>query len=512
MIHGRRRRRPDRLATVLTLAVSVLTVRPATAQVGAPAGAMLVVPFENARREARLYWLGEGSAVLLTDNLRALGVKALTREERLRAFQHLSVPPVATLTHATVIKLGQLVGATHVVVGSFEVAETRLTIRARAIRLDTGRLLEEVVERGVLDDALAIYARAARRLVPESKADPTAIAEGHPPIAAFEQYIKGLLAATPAAQLSYLDQALKLDPGFERAKLAQWDVYDEQAEHTRALAIARQVAATDALSRQARFREALSLLNLSRNDEAVGVLTALNDAKPDPALLNNLGVAQVRRPKVAGDKTAASYFREAASIDPEDPDLFFNAGYAAWFEKDVKGAIASLREAVRRDPADDQAHYVLGVALQTAGNTTEGTRERDLAKKLSSEYAEWEAKQPSGTPVPRGLERLRTDIDASESVRIESVLVASGQREQRQLAAFHLDRGRRLFQQEKDVEAIAELRRAVYLAPYHVEAHVLLGRIHLRAGRTQEAIDALTIATWSDPSNEEARKLLESVK
>lgn len=502
----------DTCLAVLALVAAALAVRPATAQVSGPAGATLVVPFDNARREARLHWLGEGSAVLLTDNLRALGVKALTREERLRAFQHLSVPPVATLTHATVIKLGQLVGATHVVVGSYEVMESQLTIRARAIRLDTGRLLEEVVERGALDDALAIYARAARRLAPDAKTDAAALVHGYPPIAAFEQYIKGLLAATPAAQLSYLEQALKLAPTFQRARLAEWEAYDEQDEHARALAIVRQVPQTDAVSRHARFREALSLLNLSRNDEAVGVLTALNEAKRDAALLNNLGVAQVRRPKVAGDTTASSYFREAASIDPEDPDLFFNAGYAAWLEKDVKGAIASLREAVRRDPTDGEAHYVLGVALQAAGNTAEGAREKELAKKLSSEYAEWETKQPSSAPVPKGLERLRTDVDAAESLRIESVLVASEQREQRQLADFHLDRGRRLFQQEKDVEAIAELRRAVYLAPYQAEAHLLLGRIYLRTGRKQDAVDALTIATWSDPSNDEARTLLESLK
>jgi Flp pilus assembly protein TadD len=195
---------------------------------------------------------------------------------------------------------------------------------------------------------------------------------------------------------------------------------------------------------------------------------------------------------------------------PDDPDLFFNLGYAYWLDKDVQGAIHWLREAVRRDPSDDAAHYVLGAALQASGSTAEAAREKELARQLSSVYAEWEAKQPGANTVPRGLERVKTDIDVP-SFGVESAIVAAEQRDQRELAAFHLDRGRRLFQQERDEEAISELRRVVYLSPYQSEAHLLLGRIYLRQGRTQDAINALKISVWSEPGNAEAARLLESL-
>ena len=52
-------------------------------------------------------------------------------------------------------------------------------------------------------------------------------------------------------------------------------------------------------------------------------------------------------------------------------------------------------------------------------------------------------------------------------------------------------------QQENDREAAAELDRALYLSPYLADAHLLLGRIHLRNGRVREAIDALKISLWS---------------
>jgi cytochrome c-type biogenesis protein CcmH/NrfG len=151
---------------------------------------------------------------------------------------------------------------------------------------------------------------------------------------------------------------------------------------------------------------------------------------------------------------------------------------------------------VRRHPADDAAHYVLGVALQMTGNTGEGARERELARRLSSEYATWEATQPPANTLPKGLERLRTELGV-RTRRVESEIVAAGQRDQQELAAFHLDAGRRAFLAERDDEAIAAFRRAVYLAPYDAEAHLLLGRVYARGGRLIEAVDEFTISIWS---------------
>ena len=57
-----------------------------------------------------------------------------------------------------------------------------------------------------------------------------------------------------------------------------------------------------------------------------------------------------------------------------------------------------------------------------------------------------------------------------------------------------------MFEHEQDREAMAELRRAVFLSPYEAEAHLLIGRIHMRASRAQEAVDALKISIWSHDS------------
>jgi lipopolysaccharide biosynthesis regulator YciM len=80
---------------------------------------------------------------------------------------------------------------------------------------------------------------------------------------------------------------------------------------------------------------------------------------------------------------------------------------------------------------------------------------------------------------------------------IDRAITNTAQRDQRELAQFHLERGRRLYEAEQDRDAAIELRRAVFLSPYEAEAQLLLGRIDLRGGRPQEAVAALKISIWS---------------
>jgi tetratricopeptide (TPR) repeat protein len=467
--------------------------------VGRPAWAqsrILVMPFEPVTRDAKIFWLGEGAAVLLTDDLLALGVNAIPRAERQQAFERLQVPPAATLTDATIIRIGQLVGATEVVVGSLQLDGDALVVRARAIALEPGRVQSSVDDRGLLSDLLVTMDRVAHRLAP---ADAKAAADSprqQPSLVVFENYIKGLLAETPDTAIGFLKTALKLQPTFDRARLALWDVYDDGGEDEEALASVAPVASDSPYARRAKFLAGLSQMYLKRVEDAYQTFKALADVQPTPTVLNNLGVIQLRRGSTPQSGAATFFFTKAADADPDDPDYVFNLGYAYWLDRDTQAAIYWLREAVRRHPADGDAHFVLGAALAAAGNAVEATRERELAKRLSSTY-EQRDKKPGGDMVPKGLERVKSDIELPHARRIERTLASNEQRTQDELARLYLDSARKQYERENDRAAVDELNRALYLSPYLAEAHLLLGRIHLRSGRVQDAIDAFKIALWS---------------
>jgi len=478
------------------LALSACAARTAVAQT--PGTRILVVPFDNAKAEPRFQWLGEAAAVLLSDDLRAGGQPAFARSERVRAFEQLYLPISGFLSRATIIKVGQLVGAGQVVVGSFSVEGTALSVTARSIRLDAGRLQPEVTERGDLNELFRIFERLAARIAQRT---PRSSSTGHPPLDAFENYIKGLLAENPVSQATFLEAALRGHPEFDRAKLALWEVRAEQADHAGALEIVKNIPTTSPSFFRGRFFAAISLIELKRYDEAQSILTGLQEVAPDPsataAVLNNLGVLVLRRGTTPQSGSAVYYLTKATDADP-DPDYMFNLGYAYASDKNYQGAQYWLREALRRDPADVDAHYVLAVVLQATGSSVESARERDLARQLSSRYLDLDRRAAEQrTPVPPGIERMCLEAEGSRALRADQTIFSSAQREQQELAAFHLEQGRRLFEREQDREALAELRRAVYLSPYEARAHLLIGRIHLRAGRPTDAIDAFKISIWS---------------
>jgi tetratricopeptide (TPR) repeat protein len=490
-------RRMRRLAIAWAIASIHLGALDATAQ-RVITGRILVVPFETSR-EPRATWLGEGLALLLADDLNALGADAIARDERVRAFERLQVPPHAPLTRGTIIRIGQLVGATTVVSGRIDLVERRIAVQGQVLRIDTGRLSAEFDERGAIDELPVLVERAARRLAPTGGA--SASLPPRPPMAAFEQLVKGLVSVSPKTQVAFFEKALALEPGFDRAKLALSRAHAELGEWARARDLALQVNAESVFGDRALFEAAVAEIESKQYDAAFDRLVALAERTKAPETYNNLGIVQLRRGTTAQQGKATYYFNKAVDADPGVADYAFNLGYAYWREQDIPAAIYWMREAVRRDPADSDAHIVLAAALQASGSATEAARERDLARKLSAAYEEQSA-SGTGEAVPPDLERLRPYLDPPGARRADAALLATEQRGQRELVDFHLERGRRFYERESDRDALIELQRAIYLSPYLAEAHLLVGRLHLRAGRVAEAIEAFKIALWSQPSAE----------
>src|SRR4030095_9049190 len=129
---------------ILNFALCIATVH---AQSLVSVGArQLVMPFENETHDPRYDWLGEGAASVLTEDLpdpraqgpaageqdTALGAQALSREDRLRAFDHLRVPATNKLSEATIIRVAQIVGAEQVITGSTAGNGSSLALHARA--------------------------------------------------------------------------------------------------------------------------------------------------------------------------------------------------------------------------------------------------------------------------------------------------------------------------------------------------------------------------------------------
>jgi tetratricopeptide (TPR) repeat protein len=477
------------------LMIVALTARQSTASApihsvpALPSARILVVPFETPANDGGSYWLGDATAVLIADDLNARGLGAISRTTRTRAYDQLHLPPNTRLSEATVIKVGQIVGASQVIVGRVQVKDGTLTLHARAIHLEEGRADPEISESGALADLFVVGRKLARRAVPGGVVPASVHA---PPLQAFEQYVKGLIAEQPGTQVAFLESALMSDPEYDAARIALWDVRESQGNPAAALAALKDIDPASPYARRARFLTGISQLELNKYEEAFETFKTLLNERTDAAILNNIGIVQLRRGATPETGKPVYYFTKAAEAEPDDTDLLFNLGYAYALDRDPQAAFYWLREAVRRNPTDADAHFVLAAELDAAGNTVEAGRERELAAQLSARYAERRS-----DALPRGLERTRYDLENRRFTAVDQALVTSAQRDQRDVAQYHLDRGRRLYEQEHDREALSELRRAVFLSPYEAEAHLLIGRIYIRQGRPRDAVDAFKISIWS---------------
>jgi tetratricopeptide (TPR) repeat protein len=479
------------VVSVVALLAVGLPAGPAGIAAQTPGAVTLVVPFALEKFEPRVAWLGEGTAIGVSAALVDRGVEVVSRAERLEVFERLQLPPGVPLTRATIIKVAELVGASRVILGRVSATGTEVTIVAQVLHVDSGRLDPPSHHLTPVTGLLDTYREVARFAAPG--APPLTPGRGlAPSVPAFELYVRGLTAATEELQERYLAQAIEAAPAYVEARLALWDVQSSRGAHDDAVATLKGVAVTGPHRLDAGVRTAASLVQLRRYDDAFAALNVLAGETPSSVVSNLLGVIQLRRGASAQAGRATYYFHQAVEADPADADYCFNLGYAYWQDKDALAAAYWLREAVRRDPTDGDAHFVLAAALAGSGAGTEAERERELARRLSER---WEA-TGAGDAVPRGLERVKDRVSAARS-RVDTVLQAGAQRDQREAAAFHLEAARRAFDAGRDPETVREAQRALYLTPYESSAHLLLGRALARSGLLQEAADALKIAIWS---------------
>ena len=469
----------------------------ASAQTPASSPHVLVMPFAvNASAASPMPWVGEAAAILVADGLEARGIAIVPRDVRVAAFDRLELPVTVPLTRATVFRVGELVGASEIVFGQVDVGDT-LSVHARVVRVGPASEVIVPAETGPVADLETLFDRVGVSVAATLSRGTAAPGPRptRPPLEAFENYAKAMIAVAPAVQQRLLEAAAKQAPRDGRILTALAAVYAAEGLPERALNVAAAVPADAAQSRKARFLAAMALIDLGRLDGAFKELSTLDKEKPAAVLENALGVVQLRRGAApAGTSPATTYFQRAAELEPANTDYLFNLGYAFALAHDSTAALSWLREAVRHDATIGDAHLVMSAVLWSSGRTTEASREMDLAKLLGTRPDT--ASLVVSEKVPAKLERLPTTLDVAPLARLEAALDAPGKRDHAETASYYLEEGRRLAGADHDRDAIVALERAVYLSPYDDEPHLLLGRLFAKSGRSGDAMDEFKVAIW----------------
>jgi tetratricopeptide (TPR) repeat protein len=333
-----------------------------------------VLPFANVSASSgrNVDWIGESIAEDLRATFSARGILTLERDRIAEAYRRLQLRERSELTEGSILKLGEVLDAEHVVHGTFfytpaaavtpgSTGGSKGSLKIQARVSDRRRLRQSAVfelEAHLAWRALTAVAPAQAPAESEFRSLRTPV-----PLDALENYIRGLLAAAPEQKEKYFAQAARQDPDFSPPAFELGKIHFERKDYREAAQWLEHVGPADN-----HYREASFLLGIARYQagdfEAANKAFQMISAKvPISVVWNNLGAAESRR----NLPQSIESFRKALDQDPSDPDYHFNLGYALFKKGDFAAAADRFREVLDRDPGDQMATLLLGRCLKKQG-------------------------------------------------------------------------------------------------------------------------------------------------
>lgn len=368
---------------------------------------VLVLPFFNHSQSENLDWIGESVAETIRDSLTSEGILVLDREDRLEAYRRLSLRPGAEVTHASIMKIGESLDASTVIYGQYELPQpardrlkSPLRITARILDLKHSRQGTPFSQGGALEDLANIEAHLSWEtlvlLKPNIALTEQEFLKARPSVRidAVENYVRGLLAASPEARNRFFTQAARLDEHYSQPCFQLGKSYWEKKEYKVAAGWLERVSRTDPHYREAQFF--LGLCRFSNGDFAAAeqAFQGVASTVPLNEVFNNLGAAQARQNHTP---EAIASFQKALEGDSADPDYHFNLGLTLLRSGQFDAAAGSFREVLTRNPGDAEATSLLARALR-----------HDAAR--------------PGDPKNEGHERLKSNYDEAAYRQLQAEL------------------------------------------------------------------------------------------
>jgi tetratricopeptide (TPR) repeat protein len=218
------------------------------------------------------------------------------------------------------------------------------------------------------------------------------------------------------------------------------------------------------------------LLESSKPEEATAAFKEaanLDPKDPEPHLSSG---AVFEKQQKAGE--AEKEYQQALSVAPDSADVLIALSNLYMHEKRFADAEAFLRKLIVLHPGDAGAHFQLGRMLAISGKNEDAVNEMEAGLKLD----------PGDSKAQRDLAEM--DVDSGkydEAARLYSTLLSSRPND----APLHQGFGRMLLKQKKFAEAEQELMKAAKLKPDSGETY---GELAVAANESKDYALAIRAA------------------
>ncbi len=325
---------------------------------------ILVLPFDNRSGNPNLNWIGDSFPDTLNQRLSSAGFLTITRDDRLFALDHLGLPADFRPTRATTIRIAQTLDADYVIVGSYNLqgaeqpnAQTsRITVQAQILEVNRLHLSAPIQDSAELqrlfDVENAVAWKIARQIEPHfAVAEQTFLSASNGiDLNAFENYIRGTGAGTPAERTKRLEAAVTDAPTYAAAELALGKELYADRDYDQAAATLEKVPLNERQSLEANFYLGLARFNSAKYAAAQQAFAFVASRLPLPEVVNNEGVALDRL-----GKDGSAFFAKAVAADPNDPDYHYNLAITELRRGDFAGANRDIDQTLKLHPSDTEA-------------------------------------------------------------------------------------------------------------------------------------------------------------
>lgn len=479
---------------------------------------VIVMPFENRSQMAQYNWVRESFALLINDILDVPGLVVISAEERQQAFEKMRLNPSDLLTRAAMIRVAEAANANLAVIGEYDIGGDKdhvtVAVTARLIETQAGRLIGNKVFNfsGPLSDLQRIQGQIAWHIVyernpslPYTKDQFINRATLAPP-RAYESFVKAVQTRDQELRESFLRRALQEYESAGQPGRYAAAIYELGLSHYRQADFEEAAKQLKVLGKDdSHFTDGLFYLNLAAHKsgnftDAAAAGEQLVEIAPLLEVLNNAGASAGAK----GDLTKAlPWLQRAVANKPNDAAYRFNYGYALWRNQNWEEAAQQLRAALKINPRDGEAYFILAKALASAGKAEDAAQADNEAKRTLTTYAKW-AVAPDKVPQ---LWRLKEELPAGAFAKFNRQAAPNRPSAQQITQRQQLDRARQLLltnNANNDAEALQELQQVLAVDGTNAEAHYLRAVVLQRRNQTESALSALQAAVSWNPRMLEA--------
>src|SRR5258708_1021467 len=256
---------------------------------------------------------------------------------------------------------------------------------------------------------------------------------------------------------------------------------------------------------EAQFYAGLSYWKVGDLPQALEALVPLADEKAMPlvGVYNNAGAVSVeaaRGEKKPEERTrlmsqGVKLLSRAVDSSPDDTMVLFNYAYGLFLSERYSEAAEKLQKVIAGDPKDGPAFFLLAKAQERASRAEAAEAADNQARRnLPQTYAKWQTEWQKSQTVPAIVMRSRdvlNIIDITDLTRAREIEAVKANN-----AEDALNKIRDLYEQGRDDEAMAEIRKLLIVEPTNARAFLISGKINQRRGDQEAAIAALKTAIF----------------